>query len=68
MYKRLCEYGDEDKALQIAAQKHAQCLREDKTIPSQMETLRKPMVKAKDLNVDNTDRYRFIIRLFNLNY
>lgn len=36
MYKRLCEYGDEDKALQIAAQKHAQCLREDKTIPSQM--------------------------------
>ena len=36
MYKRLCEYGNEDKALQIAAQKYAQCLREDKTIPSQM--------------------------------
>lgn len=36
MYKRLCEYGNEDNALQIAAQKYAQCLRKDITIPSQM--------------------------------
>lgn len=32
------------------------------------ETLKKPMVEAKYLNVDNTDRYRPIIRLFYLNY
>ena len=32
------------------------------------ETLRKPMMEAKYLNVDNTDRYRPIIRLFYLNY
>lgn len=32
------------------------------------ETLRKPMVEAKYLNVDNTDRYRPIIRLFYLKY
>ena len=30
------------------------------------ETLRKPMLEAKYLNVDNTDRYRPIIRLFYL--
>ena len=36
MYKRLCECGDEDKALQIAAQKYEQCLRECKRIPSEM--------------------------------
>lgn len=32
------------------------------------ETLKKPMLEAKYLNVDNTDRYRPIIRLFYLNY
>lgn len=32
------------------------------------ETLRKPMTEAKYLNVDNTDRYRPIIRLFFLKY
>ena len=32
------------------------------------ETLRKPMLEAKYLNVDNTVRYRPIIRLFYLNY
>ncbi len=32
------------------------------------ETLRKPMTEAKYLNVDNTDRYRPIIRLFYLQY
>lgn len=32
------------------------------------EKLRKPMMEAKYLNVDNTDRYRPIIRLFYLNY
>lgn len=36
MYKRLCECGDEDKALQIATQKYEQCLRECKRIPSEM--------------------------------
>ena len=36
MYKRLCENGDEDKALQIAAQKYEQCLREGKMVPSHM--------------------------------
>lgn len=32
------------------------------------ETVRKPMMEAKYLNVDNTDRYRPIIRLFYLQY
>ena len=32
------------------------------------ETLRKPMLEAKYLNVENTDRYRPIIRLFYLQY
>lgn len=32
------------------------------------ETMRKPMMEAKYLNVDNTDRYRPIIRLFYLKY
>ena len=32
------------------------------------ETVRKPMTEAKYLNVDNTDRYRPIIRLFYLKY
>ena len=32
------------------------------------DTLRKPMLEVKYLNVDNTDRYRPIIRLFYLNY
>ena len=36
MYKRLCENGDEDKALQIAVQKYEQCLREGKRIPSEI--------------------------------
>lgn len=32
------------------------------------EKLRKPVMEAKYLNVENTDRYRSIIRLFYLNY
>lgn len=32
------------------------------------DTLRKPMTEAKYLNMDNTDRYRPIIRLFYLKY
>lgn len=36
LYKRLIQYGDENKALQIAEQKYAQCIREEKTLPSQM--------------------------------
>jgi hypothetical protein len=36
MYKRLCESGDERKALQIATQKYEQCLREEKIVPSEM--------------------------------
>ena len=32
------------------------------------ETVRKPMTEAKYLNVDNTDRYRPIMRLFYLKY
>lgn len=32
------------------------------------ETLKKPMLEAKYLNVENTDRYRPIIRLFYLKY
>lgn len=32
------------------------------------DKLRKPMLEAKYLNVDNTDRYRPIIRLFYLQY
>lgn len=36
LYRRLCEYGDENRAIQIANQKYEQCLREKKTVPSQM--------------------------------
>lgn len=36
LYERLCEFGDEEKALQTAARKYEQCLRESKVIPSQM--------------------------------
>lgn len=36
MYKRLCEFGNEERALQIASQKYMQRLREGKSIPSQM--------------------------------
>ena len=36
MYKRLCENGDEEKALSIAEQKYQQCLREGKLVPSDM--------------------------------
>ena len=36
MYKRLCEFGNEERALQIAYQKYMQRLREGKSIPSQM--------------------------------
>ena len=32
------------------------------------EKMRKPVLEAKYLNVENTDRYRPIIRLFYLNY
>lgn len=32
------------------------------------EKMRKPMLEAKYLNVENTDRYRPIIRLFYLKY
>ena len=36
MYRRLCENGDESKALQIALQKYNQCQREGKKKPSEM--------------------------------
>ena len=32
------------------------------------EKMRKPMLEARYLNVENTDRYRPIIRLFYLKY
>ena len=36
MYKRLVECGEEEKALAVAEQKYQQCLRDGKTIPSEM--------------------------------
>ena len=36
MYRRLCENGDKNKALQIALQKYNQCQREGKNAPSEM--------------------------------
>lgn len=36
MYKRLCEFGDEERALKLAEEKYEQCLREGKQIPSDM--------------------------------
>lgn len=36
MYRRLCECGDEDRAIKIAAQKYEQHFREGKRIPSEM--------------------------------
>ena len=36
MYGKICKAGDEEKAIQIAQQKLEQCIREEKTKPSQM--------------------------------
>lgn len=36
MYKRLVECGEEENALAVATQKYQQCLRDGKTIPSEM--------------------------------
>ena len=36
MYKRLCESGDEERALKLAEEKYDQCLREGKRLPSEM--------------------------------
>ena len=36
LYEKISRTGDEEKALQIAKQKYEQCVREGKTIPSQM--------------------------------
>ena len=36
MYEKIFRTGDEEKALQIARQKHEQCVRDGKTTPSQM--------------------------------
>lgn len=36
LYQKIVQTGDEEKALQIAKQKYDQCIREGKTIPSQM--------------------------------
>lgn len=36
IYKKLCEYGDEEKAIRIADQKLQQCIREGKRRPSEM--------------------------------
>ncbi|MCD7883626.1 MAG: RloB family protein [Lachnospiraceae bacterium] len=36
MYKRLCEFGDEEKALKLAEDKYEQCIREGKRLPSEM--------------------------------
>ncbi len=36
MYAKLCKFGDEEKAIQIAQQKLEQCIREGKIKPSEM--------------------------------
>lgn len=36
MYKRLCQSGNEEKALKIAEEKYEQCIREGKINPSEM--------------------------------
>ena len=36
VYMRLCEYGNEERALVIAEQKYQQCMRDGKTHPSTM--------------------------------
>lgn len=36
MYRRLCESGDEERALKLAEEKYDQCLREGKKLPSEM--------------------------------
>lgn len=36
VYMRLCEYGNEERALTIAEQKYQQCMRDGKTHPSTM--------------------------------
>lgn len=36
LYQKIFQTGDEEKALQIAQRKYEQCVREGKTIPSQM--------------------------------
>lgn len=36
IYEKLCKYGNEARALEIAESKHQQCIREGKTLPSEM--------------------------------
>lgn len=36
MYHRICENGSEEEAIRIAKQKYAQCIREEKILPSTM--------------------------------
>lgn len=36
LYEKISRTGNEEKALKIAAQKYEQCIREGKSIPSQM--------------------------------
>ena len=36
LYEKICKYGDEEKAIQIAQQKQKQCIREGKKKPSEM--------------------------------
>lgn len=36
MYKKLCEFGDEERALKLAEEKYDQCTREGKRLPSEM--------------------------------
>lgn len=36
MYKRLCESGDEERALKLAEEKYDQCIRNGKRLPSEM--------------------------------
>ena len=34
--RRLCEFGDEDKALELAKEKYEQCIKDGKQLPSEM--------------------------------
>ncbi len=36
MYKRLCKFGDEDRALKLAEEKYEQCIKEGKQLASKM--------------------------------
>lgn len=50
IYEKLCRYGDESKALQLAESKHQQCIRDGKKIPSLMMPCTTVYILVNEIN------------------